>query len=287
MISIITVCHNSAELMSAYVDSFLEHNGSSVAKDGIEFIFVENSGDARTETFAEALRGNGYVAHTIHVENRGFGAGCNSGAKLARGELLVFANPDIRFLSDLTQIGSHFDEKSWGTVRQTDGNGATHAFDLLPEYRTVFTELARLFKYLHRIPLLHSLCYPVGSFMIIPRWAFTEENGFDERFFLYYEEAELSRRLHTRLGPPKYCSDIVILHQTFGTQSNREFTFGEEARGMVTYANVIGQPHLAERRLKTLRRLAVLSPTSAKRIPFLRDAITAAEGKVARATHEE
>ena len=281
MISIITVCHNSSALMPDYLSSFLAHNKDNAGKDDIEFIFVENSGDSGTEAFAAELQGHDFRARTIYVENHGFGAGCNSGAKLARGELLVFANPDIRFVSNLTPIEVHFDKHSWGTIRQTDSNGLTHAFDLLPEHRSVFTELARPFKYLHWFPPLYRFCYPVGSFMIIPRAAFEKEGGFDERFFLYYEEAELSRRLHALLGPPKYCSDMSILHEAFGTQSNRDFTFREEARGMVTYARVTGQPHLAECRLRTLRCLAALSPISAKRIPFLLDAISAAEDKVA------
>ena len=277
MISIITVCHNSGTLLLDYISSFLEHNKDLGAKDEIEFILVENSRDPGTEAFAAELQRHGFEARTIHVENRGFGAGCNAGAKLARGELLVFANPDIRFISDVGIIRSHFDERSWGTVRQTDGRGSTHAFDLLPEYRSVFTELARPFKYLHRFPSLYGLCYPVGSFMIIPRGAFENECGFDESFFLYYEEAELSRRLHARLGPPKYLSDVLILHKSFGSQSSRDFTFREEARGMVTYSKAIGQPQLAKRRLRTLIRLSALSPTAAKRVHFLRDAIAAAQ----------
>lgn len=281
MISIITVCHNSAALMPDYIGSFLEHNKAHGDEDRIEFIFVENSGDPGTEAFAAELQGHGFRARAIHVENRGFGAGCNAGAKLAQGQLLVFANPDIRFVSDLTLIQSQFDEHSWGTIRQIDGSGSTRAFDLLPEYRSVFTELARPVRYLHRFPSLYRFCYPVGSFMIMPHGTFGKEGGFDERFFLYYEEAELSRRLHARLGPPKYCSELSVLHEAFGTQSSRDFTFREEARGMVTYSRVTEQPHLAESRLRTLRRLAPLSPTSAKRIPFLRDAISAAEDKVA------
>ena len=278
MISIITVCHNSAELMSNYVNSFLKHNKNSVANYRIEFIFVENSGDLKTDFFAKILRENGYEARTIYVENRGFGAGCNSGAKLARGELLIFANPDIIFASDLTQIKTHFNESSWGTVRQIYDAGKIRAFDLLPEYRSLFTELALLFKYLHQFPFLYRFCYPLGSFIIIPRKAFIIEYGFDERFFLYYEEAELSRRLHKRLGPPKYFSNISIIHETFGSQDNYNSIFQKEAFGMVAYARITEQPLLTKSRLRTLKILSIISSNSKKRVLFLREAINAAKG---------
>lgn len=280
MISIITVCHNSRGLMDEYVRSFLSHNKNYVAGNKIEFIFVENSGDHYTEEFSKELQAHGFSAQTIHMENRGFGAGCNTGAKFASGELLVFANPDIRFLCDLTLIPSYFDQHRWGTIRQTNDSGATYSLDLLPEYRSFLTELFRAYKFLHLFPNLYRFCYPVGSLIIVPRVAFEIENGFDERFFLYYEEAELSRRLRSRLGPPTYCSQLSVRHEAFGTQNDRDFTFQEEARGMVTYSRITDQLHLAEKRLRMLRLLAPLSPTAAKRTPFLRDAIAAFQSRV-------
>jgi GT2 family glycosyltransferase len=280
MISIITVCHNSRGLMDEYVRSFLSHNKNHSGRNKIEFIFVENSGDPSTEKFTKELQAHGFNAQTIHMENRGFGAGCNTGAKLARGELLVFANPDIRFLCDLALIPSYFDEHCWGTIRQTNSRGGTYSLDLLPEYRSILTEIFHAYKFLHLLPKLYRFCYPVGSLMIVPRMAFEIENGFDERFFLYYEEAQLSRRLRARLGPVTYCHQLSVRHEAFGTQNDRDFTFRQEARGMVTYSIITDQLYLAEKRLQMLRLLSLLSPTAAKRIPFLRDAIAAVQCRV-------
>lgn len=280
MISIITVCHNSRGLMDEYVQSFLTHNKNHEGGNEIEFIFVENSGDPSTKKFAKDLQTHGFSAQTIHMENRGFGAGCNTGAKFARGELLVFANPDIRFLCDLALIPSYFNEHRWGTIRQTNNRGETYSLDLLPEYRSILTEISHAYKFIHLFPKLYRFCYPVGSLIIVPRMTFEIENGFDERFFLYYEEAQLSRRLRAQLGPPTYCPELSVRHEAFGTQNDREFTFREEARGMVTYCTTTDQLHLAEKRLQMLRWLAPLSRTAAKRIPFLRDAITAVQCRV-------
>lgn len=273
MISIITVCHKSANLLPGYLASFLEHNAKNAGKGLVEFILVENSGDLETDIRASELRDQGFDVQVLMVENRGFGAGCNAGAQLARGDILAFVNPDIRFQTDISPISAEFSGARWGTIRQQDCNGSVYAFDLLPEYRSLATELLRVYRYLHGLNWLLRLCYPIGSFMIIPRVPFMEIDGFDERFFLYYEEAELSRRLQRKLGPPRFSSSVSILHEGFGTQSSTEFTFREEAKGMVTYATVTGQPALAKQRIGMLKKLAFLSKTAAQRVGHLQEAI--------------
>lgn len=273
MISIVTVCHNSGRLLPYYVNSFLEHNAALANVGQVEFVFVENSGDPDTEVVAARLRERGFAVQVAMVENRGFGSGCNAGARLAQGRLLVFANPDIRFLTPIMEIDTVFVGDRWGTIRQVRDDKLVCAFDLLPEYRSLATELLRPFRYLHKLPRLARYCYPVGSFMIVPREAFLTIGGFDERFFLYYEEAELSRRLIARFGPPKYRDGVSILHEGFGTQSSLDFTFREEARGLVTYSHVTEQPALVEARIRTLKRLSPFSETAAARIRCLERAM--------------
>lgn len=273
MISIITVCHKSSNLLPGYIGSFLEHNVGAAGSGQIEFVFVENSGDPETQTIAACLQEHGFSVQTKMVENRGFGAGCNAGAQLARGRLLVFANPDITFQTDITSIDEFFQGTRWGTVRQKRDAKVVYSFDLLPEYRSLTTELLRPYRYMHKLPFLHGLCYPIGSFMVVPRDAFLKVGGFDERFFLYYEEAELSRRLQAWLGRPSYLDAVSILHEGFGTQSSSDFTMREEAKGIITYSLVTGQPLLVQRRARMLSKLAAISRMSAQRLGFLNEAI--------------
>lgn len=271
MISIVTVTHNSTKLLDAYVESFLAYNWESAGKGVIEFIFVENSGDRGIDVFANTLRGRGFDVRVLMVPNRGFGAGCNAGACAATGRILVFANPDIHFLSDIAPIDSLFSNSQWGTVRQERGSASVYSFDLLPEYRRFATELLRPGRFIHKVALARRFSYPVGAFMVVPRDAFLRAGAFDERFFLYYEEAELSRRLHSRLGPPIYAGSVSIFHDGFGTQKDSDFTLREEAKGFVTYASVTAQPALAEQQLRRLKRLAFVSRGAARRMGYLRE----------------
>lgn len=273
MISIITVAHRSFDLLAFYIDSFLEHNAQLAGLGQIEFIFVENSSDERTYAHAARLKTAGFSAHCEMTENRGFGAGCNAGAALAKGNLLAFANPDIRFLSDISPLEAAFGSNGWGGAGQVNSTGRTYAFDLLPEYRNLATDLARVYRHLHKVPALYRYCYPVGSFMMVTRKPFLELGGFDERFFLYFEEAELSRRLHAHLGLPRFVPEVQIQHDAFGTQSSSDFTFEQEAISMVKYSHIIGDPGLAERRARMLRWLTPLTASAAPRARYLKQAI--------------
>ena len=208
--------------MRDYVASFLEYNDASALDDKFEFVIIENSGDKLIEEHAQTLRDRGFTAKVEMTENRGFGAACNEGAALASGQLLVFVNPDIQFLTDLSPLEEFFNETRWGTIAQKRDAKSVYAFDLLPEFRNLATELVRVFRVAHRWEFLRRISYPIGSFFVVPRAEFLALEGFDERFFLYYEEAELSRRLQDRLGPPIYCNAVSILHEAFGTQSSAD-----------------------------------------------------------------
>lgn len=277
MISIVTVCHRSWKPLAGYVDSFLEHHTAGQGAT-IEFILVENSGDPRTGEIAARLRNAGFVARVVEMPNRGFGAGCNLGAAHAEGNILVFANPDIRFLGSIAALDGFFTRHLWGTVRQIAGNGSEYCLDLFPEHRGLLSEALRVHRYIHRLAPLRRFCYPVGSFFVVNKALCDRAGGFDERFFLYFEEAELSRRLQAIAGPPALNCDVAIWHEGLGTQPSAEFAIGEEARGFATYCAVTGQHDLLRRRARVLRFLGRWSTMAAKRAVLLETAASTETG---------
>ena len=210
MISIVTVCHKSDQILARYVSSFLDHHADALSREKIEFVLVENSGDDSVHRHAQTLRTAGFRVRVKMVENRGFGAGCNEGAALAEGELLAFVNPDITFQSNLLPLEPFFGTDSWGGLMHAAGKPRTHPLYLRPEYVNTLTELARTTRWIHKVPALYRYAFPSGSFFIVPSAAFHHVGGFDERFFMYFEEAELGRRLLAHLGPPCVCKSVTV-----------------------------------------------------------------------------
>lgn len=277
MISVVTVCHNSSALLVDYVESFVKHHDRQQDRKDIEFVLVENSGDVRTEEFAQILRDAGFTARVKMTENRGFGAGCNEGVELAEGSLIALVNPDLSFLTPLSPLEQVFTGTAWGTVIQYNGDRGINGLDLRPEYRCTLTEMVRIYRWLYSCRPLYRFAYPVGSFFVVSREAFDAVGGFDERFFLYYEEAELSRRLVSRFGSPRLCRSVEVLHDGGGTQPSSDFMMREEARSMVLYSKIIGKPALAHKRLSNLKRLARLRPSLLHRVKYLESALSNTE----------
>lgn len=274
-LSIVTVSHRSERHLKRYVESFLA-SGSGQGGAHIEFIIVENSGQPATAALLDPLRDAGFPVTFIEAENRGFGAGCNAGAARASGNTLIFANPDLAFVDPIDDLDRQADSQTWGTVMQQDGSGDAYAFDVLPEYKTVWGELRRRYRsFSPADPMWRNRLYPVGSFFVVARSLFNAAGGFDERFFMYHEEAELSRRLHRIAGPPTLFQGIRVLHEAFGSEASRDETLRQETRGLLTYARITGENGIIVTRALTQSLLSPLSAGARKRVFLLIDELRA------------
>lgn len=277
-LSIVTVSHRSERHLKRYVDSFLA-SGSGQQGAHIEFIVVENSGQPETAAVLDPLRNAGFPVTFIQTENRGFGAGCNAGAARASGDTLIFANPDLAFVDPIDDLDRQAGAQTWGTVMQQDGTGNSYTFDVLPEYKTVWGELRRLYRsFSPADSLWRDRLYPVGSFFVVARPLFNAANGFDERFFMYHEEAELSRRLHRIAGPPTLFQGMRVLHEAFGSETSRDATLRQETRGLLTYVRITGEHGIIATRALTQLLLSPLSAGARKRLFLLIEELRASRG---------
>ncbi|MCD2323311.1 glycosyltransferase [Sphingomonas sp. IC-56] len=268
-LSIVTVSHRSHRHLPAYVESFLTAHART-APDSIEFVLVENSGASDIDRLLDPLRAAGFGVTFVETGNNGFGAGCNAGAAEAKGDTLIFANPDIVFVDRIDAIAADQDGTMWGTVAQCDTSGLIYGFDVLPEYKTVIGEFRRAYRRFTPIPAgWERRVYPVGSFLIVASSLFRQAGGFDERFFMYHEEAELARRLHQIAPPPTYFGDIRVSHEAFGSAQGRDAVLRHETRGLLTYADVTGKRRVLATRFLTQLLLSAVSSTARRRLRFL------------------
>ncbi|MFT4022395.1 MAG: glycosyltransferase family 2 protein, partial [Flavihumibacter sp.] len=144
-------------------------------------------------------------------ENKGFGEACNAGAREARGEWLLFLNPDTLVVPALLRgmagfIATHPQTGAVG-VRMVDGRGR-----FLPESKrgmpypfAVFFRMSGLSRLFPRNRLINHYyqgqldphkTWPVdvlaGACMAVRRTVFEKLGGFDEAFFMYGEDIDLS-----------------------------------------------------------------------------------------------
>jgi N-acetylglucosaminyl-diphospho-decaprenol L-rhamnosyltransferase len=270
-ITLITVCHKSRQKIAAYISSFLEHHTGADDRAMYQFVFVENSGDSSFQSAVQPLRDSGFEVVVQHTANEGFGRGCNTGATYATGDILIFANPDIRFMGNLATLHAHTGRPFWGTVRQITPSGKAYSIDLFPEYKGVIFELFKLYHLINWVPTWFlRRSYVVGSFLIVSKDLFVKSGGFDPKFFLYYEEAELARRLQAICGPPGIEAQIEVFHEGFGSHNSQVEIYRHEANGFFTYCQVTQQPGLLCARLRTLKLMGMVSESSRKRFHVLK-----------------
>ena len=163
--------------------------------------------------------------------NEGFAAGVNLGASRTRSPFLLLLNPDcvadlaaIRRLLEFAQ--SRPDAAVTGPrILNSDGTvqGSARRF---PGFTTAFAGrsswLTRAFPNnplsRQNLPALNGRTTPLevdwvsGACMLIRRNAFDQIGGMDERFFLYWEDADLCKRLAAVGWRTVYFPNATIVH---------------------------------------------------------------------------
>jgi GT2 family glycosyltransferase len=137
----------------------------------------------------------------IHRENTGFAAGANAGAAMATGEVLAFLNPDIQYQAgSFEEVGRFFQEHAEvGVVGAVlvGRDGVEEAWSKGEELT-----LARLMRrnilpkvFFRRQEEIH---WVSGGALFIRKETFLSIGGFDEGFFLYFEDMDLCLRVQQR-----------------------------------------------------------------------------------------
>ena len=145
------------------------------------------------------------VAKHVHLisnsQNQGFSHACNQGAVEAQTEWLLFLNPDISITPE--QIENLVREATTSHLvaaspQLIDSIGAVQWS--YHRARVGFTEITREYTLLKRFsPTMHSLHQQTvlpGGCLLIQRAALKSVGGWDERFWLWWEDVDLSERLY-------------------------------------------------------------------------------------------
>jgi GT2 family glycosyltransferase len=194
-----------------------------------EIIVVDNhSGDGSLEALEPLFPAVQFIANE---ENTGFAVANNQALRRARGEYVLFLNPDTILPEDYARICLDFlrDKPDAGGlgVRMIDGCGR-----FLKESRRGFPSpwvafcklsgLSALFPrsrhfagyYLGHLPESGSHPSPVlsGACLLVRRSVLDTVGGFDERFFMYAEDIDLSFRMEKAGYQNYYTSGTTVIH---------------------------------------------------------------------------
>jgi GT2 family glycosyltransferase len=231
----------SVIIVNYNVKYFLEQCLHSICKAGhqigMETIVVDNLSSDGSRDYLQPQFPQ--VKFIWNETNTGFARACNMGLKEARGRYILFLNPDTIVPEDVFKNCIRFFEfhpKAGALgVRMLDGSGkflkeSKRAF---PSPSTSFYKLiglarlfphSRIFGYYHLGNLseqeTHEIDVLAGAYMMIRKDVLDKVGLFDESFFMYGEDIDLSYRIRQAGYKNYYLGDLTILH--FKGESTRK-----------------------------------------------------------------
>lgn len=194
-----------------------------------EIIVIDNNSSDESVEYLQPFFPN--VIFIKNETNAGFGKANNLALRSARGEYILFLNPDTLIPEDCLEKCTRFlDSKpSAGAlgIRMLDGSG-----QFLPESKRSFPTTAAAFYKLMGLSGLfpssrrfnryslnyldeqtnHSVEVLAGAFMMVRKSILDKIGGFDEQFFMYGEDIDLSYRIKQAGYENWYFAESSIIH---------------------------------------------------------------------------
>ena len=216
-VSVIIVNYDGADDTVACVESLRE---LEIGEGGFEIVVVDNGSP---DGDAERIRAEVPDAHVVALsENRGFAGGCNAGVARATGEYLAFLNNDARphpgwlaaALTPLQHDGSIACVAS--KVLGWDGATVDYVGAALSYYghgfRVDFGKPASVME-----NTASDVLFASGTAMIIRSDVFRRVGGFDERYFMFFEDVDLGWRLWLLGYRVRYVPASIAYHRHHAT----------------------------------------------------------------------
>jgi hypothetical protein len=260
---------NPANILAQTIHSFLNSTSDS------SLYIIDNSPTDQLKYLAYDPR----ITYIFNKKNVGFGAGHNISLRqiLDKSKYHLILNPDVYFEPDVLVKIHHYIERHpdigliMPKVLYPDGR-LQHVCKLLPTPKTLI--MRRFFAFLTTALEkenyeLHASGYDKimdvpflsGCFMFVRTSSLKKVGLFDERFFLYTEDTDLSRRIHKHYRTVFYPeTNIFHYHQRGSYKSPR--LLWHNIKSAIKYFNKWGWAEDSDRETfntNTLKQIAALS----------------------------
>jgi O-antigen biosynthesis protein len=225
LLSVIIVNYN--------VKYFLEYCLCSVVKalknmEGEIFVVDNNSTDDSKSFFDNKFP---QVKFTWNTKNEGFAKANNIALQQASGDYILFLNPDTIVPEDCFEKCISFIQSKKNTIacgiKMIDGSGrflkeSKRAFPSPMTSLYKLSGLTRIFPKSKKISKYHlgyldenvnnEVDVLAGAFMMVPKKVIDSVGGFDESFFMYGEDIDLSYRIQKAGYKNFYFAESSIIH---------------------------------------------------------------------------
>jgi GT2 family glycosyltransferase/O-antigen/teichoic acid export membrane protein len=212
------ISHNTAPDLRACLESLPAHVPGRV-------MVVDNASSDGSPELVKA-----HFPHVLLVEspsNRGYGAAANLGAAACDSRYILLLNSDTRLeagtLERLAEYMDHHPRAAVAGPRLLNPDGSPQASRF--HFPTPGRLLQRETSLQRLVPAFPQEAGPVpwvlGAALMIRREAFEAVGGFDEDFFLYYEEVDLCLRLRQAGWEIHYAPVVDVIH-TGGASTSQQ-----------------------------------------------------------------
>jgi len=229
-IDIVIVNWNSGDLISECIESI-----SCAVNDNFKLNRLVVVDNASADNSLEKIKIKEFPVEVIkNTENLGFAKACNQGAKGSDADYLLMLNPDTRLFENSLSVPIKFMEKEEnenvgivGIQILNDKNEISRNCARFPTPIGMICRSLGIDKLFPKILPGHFMTewdhkdsrvvdQVMGSFFLIRRKLFDELKGYDERFFVYYEDLDLALRARKKEYLSYYLAGAQVYHKGGG-----------------------------------------------------------------------
>ena len=231
LVDIVIVNWNSGSYLKRCVSSLFEH---PFEKLQINVSIIDNKS---TDGSININSSHKQIEILYNTRNQGFSSACNQGATRGTAKYILFLNPDALTTQEtvykaVNYLHQHPAITILGVKHLNENGKVQKSCSRISKPRTIFNDILGLSKIAPNIFLPSTTMADwdhmssryvdqvMGAFFLIRRIDFEYLKGFDERFFVYFEDMDLSLRVLRQGGKIYYKADLEITHTGMGTTHN-------------------------------------------------------------------
>lgn len=213
-LSIIIVTYNSQADIVNCIDSIIKN--CDIPSEQLEIIVIDNSSESVYEETKKLISTNfsQKIAVYHNSTNGGYGQGNNVGIQKASANIVLISNPDLLFTKPIFKKALEIfqRDRKLAMIGGKQLGGQNISFWIRPEF-DFFIITAPLSIILNKLNYYSErFFYLSGALLFIDKAKFAEIGYFDERMFMYCEEADITKRFLQKNYSTKYIKNFEYRH---------------------------------------------------------------------------